>query len=58
MLIYMYRTAKVDIPEVFTYESSQFMSLMKRYFAQYIQNRGDLFDVVKSTLYFNIYKQI
>ena len=54
----MYPTAKVDIPEYFRSELSQFMSAISRNISQDIQNRVEQCEVRNTPLYFPIYSQM
>ena len=44
-LMHMYHTEKLDMPEYFRSELSQFMSVISRNFVQYMHNMGNQFDV-------------
>ena len=56
--MHMYHTEKLDMPEYFRSELSQFMSVISRNFVQYMHNMGNQFDVGWPPLYFPIYTQM
>ena len=54
--MYMYHTAKMDLPGYFRAELSQFVLGMRRTIAQDIQNKDEQCEVEKSPLYLPIYR--
>ena len=58
VLMYMYRTADLYIPEYFRSELSLIIPRISMAIAKFTHNRGKKIEVVKSPLYLHIYGQI
>ena len=55
-IIHMYHTARVDMPEYFRAELSQFVLVIRSIIVQEIHNRGDQYDVGNSPFSFHMYR--